>query len=160
MTRSRLFQHLKNSAHGQLIERYAARLVKDGLARQSTWRCLNVVGGLLSWIAGSRFKLTSLDERMAERYLQHRGASRSNERPSGAEAVLIGAARSLHRCSRRSHRMTKSEHRDATGGRLAGLKARQAPYLQRQRDRRVAGGSASPAARRRDAPIAVSHLFG
>ena len=73
LTRSRLFQHLKNGAHGQLIELYTARLVEDGLARQSTWRCLNVVGDLLSWIASSRFELTGLDERMAERYLQRRG---------------------------------------------------------------------------------------
>ncbi len=56
LTRSRLFQHLKDGAQGQLIERYAARLIEDGLGRQSTWRCLNVVGGLLSWIASRRFK--------------------------------------------------------------------------------------------------------
>ena len=37
LTRSRLFQHLKNGAHGQLIERYAVCLIKGGLARQSTW---------------------------------------------------------------------------------------------------------------------------
>ena len=47
LTRSQLFQHLKSGAHGQLIERYAVRLIEDGLGRQSTWRCLNVVGGLL-----------------------------------------------------------------------------------------------------------------
>ena len=72
LSRSRLFQHLKSGGHGQLIERYTVRLIEDGLRRQSTWRCLNVVGGLLSWIASSRFEVTSLDEHMAERYLRHR----------------------------------------------------------------------------------------
>ncbi len=38
--RSRLFRRLKIGSHGQLIERFAARLVEDGLARQGTWRCL------------------------------------------------------------------------------------------------------------------------
>jgi site-specific recombinase XerD len=75
--RSRLFRRLKNGSHGQLVERYAARLVEDGLVRQGTWRCLNVVGDLLSWIASRRVKLTDLDERMVERYLLHRGGKQS-----------------------------------------------------------------------------------
>ena len=70
--RSRLFRRLKSGPDGQLVEVYAARLVKDGLARHGTWRCLNLVGDLLSWIAGSRSKLTDLDERMVERYLRYR----------------------------------------------------------------------------------------
>jgi site-specific recombinase XerD len=70
--RSRLFRRLKSGPHGQFVELYAARLVKDGLARQGTWRCLSLVGDLLSWIARSRSKLTDLDERMVERYLRHR----------------------------------------------------------------------------------------
>ena len=45
---SRVFLRLKNGPHGQLIERYAARLVEDGLAQHGTWRCLDVVEGLLS----------------------------------------------------------------------------------------------------------------
>ena len=75
--RSRLFRRLKSGPHGQLVELYAARLVKDGLARHGTWRCLNLVGDLLSWIAGSRSKLTDLDERMVERYLRHRAGKQS-----------------------------------------------------------------------------------
>src|SRR5947209_6076959 len=51
LVRSRLFRRLKSGPHRQLVELYAARLVKDGLARQGTWRCLSLVGGLLSWIA-------------------------------------------------------------------------------------------------------------
>ena len=50
---SHVFQRLKNGPHGQLVERYAARLVEDDLAQHGTWRCLNVVGGLLSWIAST-----------------------------------------------------------------------------------------------------------
>jgi len=77
LARSRLFQRLKSGPHGQLVELYAARLIKDGLVRHGTWRCLNLVGNLLSWIARSRSKLTDLDERMVERYLQHRAGKQS-----------------------------------------------------------------------------------
>lgn len=70
--RSRLFRRLRSGSHGQLVELYAARLVKDQLARHGMWRCLNLVGDLLGWIKRSRLKLTSLDERMVERYLKHR----------------------------------------------------------------------------------------
>jgi site-specific recombinase XerD len=75
--RSRLFRRLKSGPDGQLVEVYAARLAQDGLARHGTWRCLNLVGDLLSWIAGSRSKLTDLDERMVERYLRYRGGKQS-----------------------------------------------------------------------------------
>ena len=50
LRRSRLFRRLRSGRHGQLIERYAARLAGDGFVRQGTWRCFNVVGGLLSWM--------------------------------------------------------------------------------------------------------------
>jgi hypothetical protein len=63
LSRSRLFQRLKNGSDGQLIERYAARLVEDGRAQQGTLRCLRIIGGLLSWIAISRSRLTDLDAR-------------------------------------------------------------------------------------------------
>ena len=75
--RSRLFRRLKSGPHGQLVELYAAHLVEDGLARRGTWRCLSLVGDLLSWIARNRSKLTDLDERMVERYLQRRGGKQS-----------------------------------------------------------------------------------
>jgi len=77
LSRSRLFQRLKNGPHGQLIELYAARLVEDGLVRQGAWRCLNVVGGLLSWMASSRARLADLDECRIERYVRHRGSKQT-----------------------------------------------------------------------------------
>jgi Phage integrase, N-terminal SAM-like domain len=77
LARSQLFRRLKSGPHGQLVELYAARLVKDELARQGTWRCLSLVGDLLSWIARGRSKLTDLDERMIECYLRHRGRRQS-----------------------------------------------------------------------------------
>jgi site-specific recombinase XerD len=83
---SRLFRRLKNGPHGQLVELYAVRLVKDGLVRHGTWRCLNLVGDLLSWIASSRSKLTDLDERMVERYLRYRGGKQSIQ--PGDQAAL------------------------------------------------------------------------
>ena len=36
LSRSRLFQRLRSSPHAEYVELYAARLVKDGLSRQST----------------------------------------------------------------------------------------------------------------------------
>jgi site-specific recombinase XerD len=70
---SQVFRRLKNGPHEQLIDRYAARLVEDGLARHGTWRCLNVVGGLLSWMASHRIEVTDLNETRVERYLRDRG---------------------------------------------------------------------------------------
>ena len=75
--RSRLFRRLRSGPHGQLVELYAARLAKEGLARHGTWRCLNLVSDLLSWIASSRSKLTDLDEHIIERYLRHRAGKQS-----------------------------------------------------------------------------------
>ena len=59
--------------HGWLVERYAVCLIKEGLVRHGTWRCLNLVGDLVSWIASSRSKLPDLDERMVQRHLRCRG---------------------------------------------------------------------------------------
>lgn len=70
--KSRVFRRLKDGPHGQLVERFGARLIKDGLARHGTWRCLNVIDGLLSWMASRQVKLIGLDEHGVERYLRHR----------------------------------------------------------------------------------------
>lgn len=72
LSRSRLFRRLRSGPHGRLVERYAARLVRDNLVRHGTWRCLNVVGGLLCWIAKHRCVLADLDERMVEQYLRRK----------------------------------------------------------------------------------------
>jgi len=77
LRRSRLFRRLRSGPQGQLVERYAARLVEDGLVRHVTWRCFNVVGGLLSWIASGRGALADLDERSVEQYLRHRAGKQS-----------------------------------------------------------------------------------
>lgn len=86
LRRSRLFRRLKSGLHGQLVERFAARLVEDGLVRLGTWRCLNVVGGLLSWIESRRCTLADIDERMVERYLRHR-AGRQSIQPGDRAAL-------------------------------------------------------------------------
>jgi hypothetical protein len=70
--RSRLFRRLKSGPHRQLVELYTARLVRDELAGHGTWRCLNLVDDLFSWIKRCELKLTDLDERVAERYLKYR----------------------------------------------------------------------------------------
>src|ERR1700722_6651057 len=77
LRRSRLFRLLRSGPHGQLVERYAARLVGDDLVRHGTWRCFNVVGGLLSWIVNRRCVLADLDERMVEQYIRHRARKQS-----------------------------------------------------------------------------------
>jgi hypothetical protein len=77
--RSRLFRRLMSGPHRQLVELYAARLVKDGFAHQGTWRCLNLVGDLLSWITKSRAKLTSsMKARSSGTFDTERGSSPSN----------------------------------------------------------------------------------
>jgi hypothetical protein len=68
LRKSLLVRRLRGGQHGQLVERYAARLVGDGLVRHGTWRCFNVAGGLLSWIANRRGALADLDERSVEQY--------------------------------------------------------------------------------------------
>jgi len=92
LSRSRLFRRLKNGSHGQLIERYAARLVEDGRAQQGTLRCLRIIGGLLSWIAISRSRLTDFDEAMVERYLRDRARKQSicpGDRPALKRFLLL-----------------------------------------------------------------------
>ena len=74
---SRLFRRLRSGTHGHLVELYAARLVEVGLSKHGTWRSLNVVGNLLVWMTSRRAKLSSLDERMVERYLRHPGAKQA-----------------------------------------------------------------------------------
>jgi hypothetical protein len=86
LRRSRLFQRLKSGLHGQLVERFAARLVEDGLVRLGTWRSLNVVGGLLNWAESRRCALADIDERMVERYLRHR-AGRQSIQPGDRAAL-------------------------------------------------------------------------
>ncbi|MEY9181250.1 hypothetical protein [Bradyrhizobium sp. USDA 313] len=75
--RSRLYRRLRSGPHGQFVERCATRLVEERLVRHGTWRYLDVIGGLLSWIAGRRYKLVDLDELVVERYLRHRGGRQS-----------------------------------------------------------------------------------
>ena len=77
LSRSQLFRRLRSGPHGRLVECYAARLVRDNLVRHGTWRCLNVVGGLLCWIAMHRCMLADLNERMVEQYLRHRATKQS-----------------------------------------------------------------------------------
>lgn len=67
----------RSGPHGQLVERYAARLVGDGRVGHGIWRCFNVIGGLLSWIASRRGALADLDECSVEQYLQHRAGEQS-----------------------------------------------------------------------------------
>lgn len=75
--RSRLYRRLRIRPYGRLVECYAVRVVEARLVRHGACRCLNVVGGLLSWIAGRRYKLVDLDEQVVERYLRDRGGRQS-----------------------------------------------------------------------------------
>ena len=72
LTRSRLFRRLRNGPHGSHVELYASRLVKVGLNRRGTWRSLNLVGDLLSWLTRIGSIPTELNERVVEKYLRHR----------------------------------------------------------------------------------------
>lgn len=74
---SRLFRRLKSGPHGQLVELYATLLVNDERASHGTWRCLNLVGGLLSWIERRGLRPTDLKEQVTERYLKYRAGKQS-----------------------------------------------------------------------------------
>ena len=80
LSRSQLYKRLREGPNGALVELYAARLVEVGLSSRRTWRSINLVSDLLSWIASSRSVLTDLDERMVDRYLRHRVRKQSIQR--------------------------------------------------------------------------------
>jgi site-specific recombinase XerD len=84
--RSRLFRRLKCGPHGQLVERYAERLVEERPVQHCTWRCLNVVSGLLAWMTRRHCKLADLDERTVELYLRYR-ARRQSIQPGDRAAL-------------------------------------------------------------------------
>src|SRR4029079_11631033 len=103
---SRLLRRLRSRPTGELVERYAARVMGDGLVRHGAWRCFNVVGGLLSWIASHRRALAALDELSVEHYLRHR-ARKQFTQPGDRSALkrwlcrcCARRARSRQRCSR------------------------------------------------------------
>ncbi len=77
LDRSRLFRCLQNGPNGPLAEAYAARLVKDGLGRQGTWRSLSLLADLMGWLASSGSQPTGLDECLIEQYVRHRAKRRS-----------------------------------------------------------------------------------
>jgi integrase len=77
LRRSRLFRHLKSGPHGPLVDLYAARLLADGLGGHGTWRSLNLLSGLVGWVASSDLKLADLDEGLVGRYLRHRSGKQS-----------------------------------------------------------------------------------
>jgi site-specific recombinase XerD len=70
--RSRVFQRLQIGPYGALVDLYARRLLADGLAPHGTWRSLNLLSGLVSWVSSSDLKLADLDEGLVGRYLRHR----------------------------------------------------------------------------------------
>jgi site-specific recombinase XerD len=84
--RSQLFRRLKCGPHGQIVERYAVRLVEERLVRHGTWRCLNIVSGLLGWITTRHCKLADLDERTIDLYLRYR-ARRQSIQPGDRAAL-------------------------------------------------------------------------
>jgi site-specific recombinase XerD len=86
LSRSRLFRRLRSGPHGSYVELYASRLVKVGLSRQGTWRSLNLLGDLMSWLTRIGSLLTELNERMVEEYLRHR--SRKQRIQPGDRAAL------------------------------------------------------------------------
>ena len=86
LRKSHVFRRLKSGPQGQIVELYAARLVKHELAGASSRRRLKLVADLFSWIKKCGLKLTDLDEHMTERYLKYRAGKRSIQ-SSGQPAV-------------------------------------------------------------------------
>jgi site-specific recombinase XerD len=86
LNRSRLLRRLKNQPYGSYVELYASRLAKVGLSRHGTWRSLNLVRDLMSWVAGIGSMPAELNERMVEQYVEHR--SRKQSIQPGDQAAL------------------------------------------------------------------------
>lgn len=110
LRRSRLVQRLKRGPHGPLVELFADRLLAEGLAPHGAWRSLNLLSGLLSWLASGDLQLADLDEGVVARYLRDRSAKQtlqpgdraalqrllSTLRQSGAIAPAAAAAVTPH----------------------------------------------------------------
>ena len=77
LNRSRLFRRLRSGPHGSYVELYASGLVKVRLSRQGTWRSLNLLSDLMSWLTRIGSMPTDLNERMVEQYLRHRSRKQS-----------------------------------------------------------------------------------
>jgi site-specific recombinase XerD len=77
LNRSRLFRGLRNGPHGSYVELYASQLIKIGLNRQSTWRSLNLLGDLISWLTRIGSMPTELEERVVEQYFRRRSRKQS-----------------------------------------------------------------------------------
>ncbi|WP_275190957.1 hypothetical protein [Bradyrhizobium sp. CSA112] len=93
--RSRLFRRLKSGSLRQLVELYTARLVRDELAGHGTWRCLNLVSDLISWIKRCGLRLAISMSAWPNGTFKYR-AGKQCIQPGGAEAVAIGIARGGH----------------------------------------------------------------
>jgi len=77
LNRSRLFRRLRNGPHGSYVELYASQLIKIGLSRLSTWRSLNLLGDLISWLTRIGSMPTELEERVVEQYFRRRSRKQS-----------------------------------------------------------------------------------
>jgi hypothetical protein len=77
LRRSRPVQRLQRGPHGTLVELFAGCLLADGLTPHGARRSLNLLSGLLSWLASSELQLADLDEEVAESYLRDRSAKQT-----------------------------------------------------------------------------------
>ena len=77
LDRSQLYLRLRNGPYGRHAEIYAASVVKDGLKRHGTWRCLSLFDRFTGWVASSDFTLAVVDEKTIDRYLRHRAKKQS-----------------------------------------------------------------------------------
>jgi hypothetical protein len=87
--RIQLFRRLKCGTPGQLVERYAVRLVEERLVQHGVWRCLNVVSGLL---CGSGGATASWPISVSARSISQ-AAVYPTRRPGSTKAMAVGAAR-------------------------------------------------------------------
>ena len=116
---SRLFQSLRSGPHGQHVELYAARLVKDELAGHGTWRCLSLVGGLLSWTKRWGLNLTDLDED-APQCSPSSAAERRRSEAMSNSATAVANDGSIAAAAVRAVASSASRSPEQNGSRLGG----------------------------------------
>ncbi|MDX8450474.1 site-specific integrase [Mesorhizobium captivum] len=95
LQRSTLYRKLIHGPYGEFSRVYAARLTREGYARQCTWRSLSLFRDLMDWHVGSGHAPQDLSEDHVERFLEHR--SKHWTRDSGDRSALRRLLSALRR---------------------------------------------------------------
>ncbi|GMQ96317.1 MAG: site-specific integrase [Gammaproteobacteria bacterium] len=89
---SKVLRRLREGPLGVHIDRYAARLLREGHCYQSGARCIRVVGDFSRWLARKRLDIRDVDERAVEQYQRFRARYRHpflSDRPALYRLLVV-----------------------------------------------------------------------